>query len=121
MTTVGVVATQHRPDSGAQFASQPDPIFQMIHAGCAQGSVGAGQAPKSHVPKYLAAVLELTDTQVAEMDVVAAEACSVLVQTHEKMRNVLTPEQHEKAHALHGGGHGYAMAIGWLKKLHGGQ
>jgi hypothetical protein len=66
-------------------------------------------------------MLELTDAQVAEMESIAAEACSALEQIHVRFRNVLTPEQLEKARAIHGSDHGHSAAGSWLKKLHGGK
>jgi hypothetical protein len=110
--TAGVIATQQASEHHGQGTAAASPVFQLVHAGCSQ--------EQSHVPKHLATVLELTDAQVADMNAIATEACAAMEQIHQRMRNVLTPEQHEKARALHGRGHGHAAAS-WFRKLHGGQ
>ena len=95
-------------------------MFQMIHAGCGAGQAEGAQAQTSHVPKHLATVLELSEAQIADMDAIAAEACTAMEQFHGRMTTVLTPAQLEKAKAIHGSGHSHGGVGGWFRKLHGG-
>ena len=119
LATIGVMAAQ-QAGQGATPAAAQAPMFQMIHAGCPAGQQDAQQPAVSHVPKHLATVLELSEVQVSEMDAIAAEACAAMEQFHGRMRTVLTPEQLEKAQALHGGGHSPGGVGAWFRKLHGG-
>ena len=119
VATIAVMAVQASGVAAASDTAQ-GPLFQMIHAGCAGGQADSGQAAASHVPNHLATVLELSNAQVAEMDAIAAEACNTLEQIHGRMSGVLTPEQLEKAQAMHGSAHGHSGMGALFRKLHGG-
>jgi hypothetical protein len=118
---------QDAVQSAAATASDPDTMF--IHAFCAHDMSGAtAHTSAHHVPAEIAAALELTDAQQAELDRKAVDACAAIARMHEDMLTVLTPEQRAKMiemHATHGAGNAagheglHAAIMSWIKQLHG--
>ena len=93
-----------------------------FHETCG-GGLGhdAGAADKSHVPAHLAQALELTASQLSDIERMSAELCQAITKAHEGMMNVLTPQQRAKIAQLHGGDHGAAGLHALLSRLHGGK
>ena len=92
--SLGVVAAQH------PGAASHHPL-QMLHSLCDNSP--ANQASKAHVPEHFAKMLNLSTTQLDEIEKLANEACAVMKRTHEGILQVLTPEQRAKVRELHGG------------------
>lgn len=111
-----VVATQH--PEGQAWKTAPASYAQFMHAACAEGAAAESQPAGSHVPTHLADALDLTAAQLAEIDRLGAEACHAMIGIHERMLEVLTPEQRTTIREMHSGGHHAALSE-WLKKLHG--
>jgi hypothetical protein len=115
---LGVIAAQ-RPGSAPDLASVPA-AFQFRHA-CHQDDADKTLA-QSHVPEHMAKTLELTGTQLAEVNRISEEACAAIAQSHERMMNVLTAEQQAKVRELHGSGHANSIHESLhelMRKLHG--
>jgi Spy/CpxP family protein refolding chaperone len=112
-----VVVTAQHPE-GQAWTTAAASHAQFIHAACAEGAAGESQPGGSHVPSHLADALGLTAAQLAEIDRLGAEACQAMLGVHERMLEVLTPEQRTSLREMHSGGHHGALSA-WLKKLHG--
>ncbi len=117
--SIAVIAAQHREGAGATPNSAAHPAFQFLHSACASHGAGHGQDARAHVPPDFAKALDLTSTQLSEIERMATEACAAMTRIHEQMMNVLTPEQRAKVHELHKSGHGGGAFLELLKKLHG--
>ncbi|HET9370356.1 MAG TPA: hypothetical protein VFO19_08910 [Vicinamibacterales bacterium] len=117
VTSTIVVAAQHQADPHQRPAGGHE--FQALHSMCAAGGAAEGQT--SHVPAHLAEKLQLTADQSAQIDKIAAEACSVIERVHTQIRDVLTPEQRARLAELHGGGTGHGAIGDFFKRLHGGK
>ena len=111
--SLAVIYAQHAATAGTH---QP---LQMLHSLCGE-SGAAGEAPKPHVPEHFAKMLDLSSTQLADIERIAGEACAVMRRTHESILQVLTPEQRAKVRELHGGEHETGGLHALLKKIHGG-
>lgn len=120
LATVGVgsLAAQHRAHGGAASAPAAH-AWPLLH-GCPGLAAGDGQAAQPHVPDHLAQALELTPTQIAEIDRKASEGCRLIARVHDEMMAVLTPDQRAALHAMHANGRGHGGLVELLKKLHGG-
>ena len=73
------------------------------------------------MPAHFVEALQLTSTQVANIEQIAGEVCTAMANGHERIHGELTPEQREKVKAMHAHGHGHDAVANWFRKLHGGQ
>ena len=117
-------AQQQQHDRGAQHHQVAThagmSAFAGLHDGCPASGGAANTSAKSHVPEHFAQMLELTSTQLADIDRLSAELCQAITKAHESMMNVLTPQQREKVAQLHGGDHEPSGIHALMKRLHGG-
>jgi hypothetical protein len=117
---LGAIAAQ-RPGAAEEPASVPA-AFQFMHA-CNQHHADTAAA-QGHVPESMAKALGLSSAQLAEVNRISGEACAAIVQSHERMMNVLTPEQQAKVRELHGSDHAGSVHDSLhelMRKLHGGK
>ena len=112
--SIALIAAQHR--DATTTAHRP---VQFLHSLCAEASAAGGQTAKAHVPEHFAKMLDLSSAQLADIERIAAEACAVMMRTHEGILQVLTPEQRAKVRELHGDDHADGL-VGLFKRLHGG-
>ncbi len=111
--SLAVIYAQH-----AAPAATHQPL-QMLHSLCGEPGA-AGEAPRPHVPEHFVKMLDLSSTQLGDIERIAGEACAVMRRTHENILQVLTPEQRAKVRELHGGEHEVGGLHAFFKKLHGG-
>ena len=120
---IAVFAAQHtaRPAQHPQVATHAGmSAFAGLHDGCPTAGSETSSPGKPHVPEHFAQMLELTSTQLADIDRLSAELCQAITKAHESMMNVLTSQQREKIARLHGGDREPSGIHALMKKLHGG-
>src|SRR5688500_7940856 len=113
-----VFAAQHERAAQHQSASTHTGLsmFAALHDGCGTGHT-ASTTDKSHVPAHLAQALELTSTQLADIERMTTELCQAITKAHAEMLSVLTPQQRARIAELHGGGHEAGGLHAFLKKV----
>jgi len=95
--SIAVITAQHHPPAGHH-------PLQLLHSMCTDATAATGQVPNAHVPEHFAKMLDLSASQLSDIERIAGEACAVMRRTHENILQVLTPEQRAKVKELHGGG-----------------
>ncbi len=119
---LALYAAQHQTSSVHTAPS----MLATLHDGCAAGQRHtAGATEQAHapaqVPAHLAQALELTPSQLADIERMSAELCQAIIKAHERMLNVLTPQQRARIAELHGGDHKADGLHALLRRLHGGK
>ena len=97
----GAISAQHHGTVSAQHKASTDQQF-LLHL-CAASETGADTANAHHA--QVATVLGLSAEQLATVDRLTTEACAAMKKYHEQIMAVLTPEQRQKLHDMHGRGH----------------
>src|SRR5688572_5753717 len=87
---IAVFAAQHQQhDRGAQHHQVAThtgmSAFAGLHDGCPTTGSATNTTGKSHVPEHFAQMLELTSTQLADIDRLSAELCQAITKAHESM------------------------------------
>lgn len=117
--SISLIAAQHRESAAANMHMIQGLPFH--HSACAAGHGRESAMAQSHVPTHLAQALGLTNTQIADIDRLAAEACEVMKRIHGEILGTLTAEQRAKIQEMHAGGHDDGAIVAFFKKLHGGR
>jgi Spy/CpxP family protein refolding chaperone len=100
----GALSAQHHGTPSAQHKVSSDHQF-LLHLCAASDGPGGADAVSAHHAQ-VATALGLSVEQLTTVNRVTTEACAAMKKYHEQIMAVLTPEQRQKLHDMHGGGHG---------------